>query len=195
MNNRFALSLTISILAVKFSVISQLQMDLIADYYPNCIPDEIGLEISPYESEFEAIHILHIKNLTDFWVVEKDSITAIEMSLIISIGKMDTTVYNPYTTSTYTFIKDSLIPLRPTFVFVNTQRNEMELVTSDTLYRCEDGSDRYEITLTRVSKKKMHYALYYKPHYDKSEYQELIRFGEIHLRKNRKYKPWVHSGK
>lgn len=195
MNNRLALRLTVIIFAVKFSVIGQLKMNLIADYYPDCMPDEIGLEISPYESDFEAIHILRFKNLTDFWVVEKDSIKAIEMSLIISIGKMDTTFYNPYTKSTYTFIKDSLIPWRPTFVIVDTRGNEMELVTSDTLYRCEDGSDRYEITLTRVSKKKMHYALYYKPHYDKSEYQELIRYGEIHLRKNRKYKSWVHFGK
>lgn len=165
---------------------AQMKYNLVADFYPNHIPSETGTELEEFEDPLFSFNVLYIRNLNHFIEIDSSDIEISSLTLIYEKGKVDTNNLNPTNNATYIIPKDSIKTFSPVFLFINrTTKEEMYI---QNLCFCENSKmPKYSIHLEEKSKNRMNYKLYFLPNCETERLnnENLIRYGEIKLRKKR----------
>lgn len=165
---------------------AQTKHHLVADFYPDHIPSEIGTELEEFEDRIHSFNVIYIRNINRLLDIDSLEIQLNTM-LLYAKAKIDTTILDIKNNVTKTIRKDSITNFSPMFPIIH--ENTKEELNINSLFLCKNSKPKYIFRLEEKSKDRMNYKLYYLPNCEIEQLKDenIIRFGEIKLKNKVKH--------
>jgi hypothetical protein len=177
------------------AVHAQQKVNLVANYFPGMMPDEIGLEIGEFDWLYQTWSFVQLPEPLLISELSTDSVAVKLYSFTIVIDDTTCTHINNYRgkIDTLHYFKNSIRMVIATgvqFVDVHTNQHLSHDKNRNSYYFCDDSQSypKLMLKIENLTKRSCDYSLYYSPSCELPSEKTLLRYGKVRLKKLRKYK-------